>query len=595
MKDRPYCILVHGTFGAPADGIAKWYQPDPDEPGNFFNMLADTFRKIGYEHIVCLEGTLERLRDTLPPIQDASPQHFDCAILSFVWTGKNDHNDRVKAGEQLYQLLEDITKADPSARIYLVAHSHGGNVVLRALQHYTYRMAIGNLRYSDSLSYPGMIGERTMQVMTLLAGGKSEAFWRRMSSKKTNRIERVVFLGTPFIEKQWQNLSSSPSRILNLGWNATLDVLAAATIAYPLIVAYWLASAAHGSLRDLAISEPNWSLNPISWSWFGLGLFIGFLAMSFVLAAWSRVVEERRALPNVYFDSRPIRTRVRFPTQVHASPGFKSLVVHLGALDEALLALSSEPLVYGLLAPRVDSIFEAERETHLLVLGRTGNIGQSIRNLARRLTKWPRRGWSWALRLALRPGQALGRWYLKNSLVRVISSATTGFGTHEFFGARLIAKKSIDLPDFFEVTEWNATRAILDQRGSRSGASQTFESLIDRYIALESEQNLANSAKASMLWNAIVRGSDKDGSRGLEELRKRYEGYSNLAADGLPDGIRKVAVAIEYRLADMFMQLSHLFYCSSPKIVEGAVGFLTQGLVPGPEVDPNGDPQRAAE
>jgi hypothetical protein len=179
--------------------------------------------------------------------------------------------------------------------------------------------------------------------------------------------------------------------------------------------------------------------------------------------------------------------------------------------------------------------------------------------------------------------------------VRVISSATTGFGTHEFFGARLIAKKSIDLPDFFEVTEWNATRAILDQRGSRSGASQTFESLIDRYIALESEQNLANSAKASMLWNAIVRGSDKDGSRGLEELRKRYEGYSNLAADGLPDGIRKVAVAIEYRLADMFMQLSHLFYCSSPKIVEGAVGFLTQGLVPGPEVDPNGDPQRAAE
>ena len=40
------------------------------------------------------------------------------------------------AGECLAHLINALGKADPSARVHVIAHSHGGNVLLKAVSKY---------------------------------------------------------------------------------------------------------------------------------------------------------------------------------------------------------------------------------------------------------------------------------------------------------------------------------------------------------------------------------------------------------------------------------------------------------------------------
>lgn len=56
--------------------------------------------------------------------------------ITFCWTGANEHAARLQAAQDLYELIFDIVRIDPTARLYFVAHSHGGNVVLKAIQLY---------------------------------------------------------------------------------------------------------------------------------------------------------------------------------------------------------------------------------------------------------------------------------------------------------------------------------------------------------------------------------------------------------------------------------------------------------------------------
>ena len=51
----------------------------------------------------------------------------------FSWSGKNDHNERLKAGKDLADFIRKIRCLDSNEPINIVTHSHGGNVVLSAL------------------------------------------------------------------------------------------------------------------------------------------------------------------------------------------------------------------------------------------------------------------------------------------------------------------------------------------------------------------------------------------------------------------------------------------------------------------------------
>lgn len=55
-------------------------------------------------------------------------------IRVFDWLGANSPDVRLAAADRLNDFLEELRRQKPAARVYLIAHSHAGNVVLYAAQ-----------------------------------------------------------------------------------------------------------------------------------------------------------------------------------------------------------------------------------------------------------------------------------------------------------------------------------------------------------------------------------------------------------------------------------------------------------------------------
>ena len=55
-------------------------------------------------------------------------------LISFSWSGKNSHRARKIASDELADLLKNDAILHPDAKRTIVAHSHGGNIALRALR-----------------------------------------------------------------------------------------------------------------------------------------------------------------------------------------------------------------------------------------------------------------------------------------------------------------------------------------------------------------------------------------------------------------------------------------------------------------------------
>jgi hypothetical protein len=92
-KARPVVVLVHGTW----DQDAKWTADDSP---------------------LC-----SQLREHLAAVFERSP-----------WTGLNSHTDRLAAATDLRKRLQDIRSRNPGSPLFVVAHSHGGNIACYALQ-----------------------------------------------------------------------------------------------------------------------------------------------------------------------------------------------------------------------------------------------------------------------------------------------------------------------------------------------------------------------------------------------------------------------------------------------------------------------------
>jgi hypothetical protein len=56
------------------------------------------------------------------------------SIRAFIWSGANSHTARVRAGRDLAEFANKLCLTEGIQRIWCVAHSHGGNVVLYALR-----------------------------------------------------------------------------------------------------------------------------------------------------------------------------------------------------------------------------------------------------------------------------------------------------------------------------------------------------------------------------------------------------------------------------------------------------------------------------
>jgi len=86
-------IIIHGTWGADS----SWYTSQ----GDFFEALENTVK------------------------------NRNSSVVSFRWSGGCGHASRVKAAEDLAKLIKTYNS---DTTIYLIAHSHGGNVATLACQ-----------------------------------------------------------------------------------------------------------------------------------------------------------------------------------------------------------------------------------------------------------------------------------------------------------------------------------------------------------------------------------------------------------------------------------------------------------------------------
>lgn len=87
------CIIIHGTWAS----TTAWYRPQ----GDFFQ-------------------TLEK-----------SDNNKSIKFVSFTWSGANNNSARQEAGLQLAYLIDSY---DPATPIFIISHSHGGNVACIASQ-----------------------------------------------------------------------------------------------------------------------------------------------------------------------------------------------------------------------------------------------------------------------------------------------------------------------------------------------------------------------------------------------------------------------------------------------------------------------------
>jgi hypothetical protein len=111
---RRSIILVHGTWGR---GI---FPKMSDLRRRYFRGTKGWFEE-GSQFCAGLDAALK----------SAS---LDWPIRAFLWSGANSVHARDRAARDLSKLLREDLK-DPDATAVIIAHSHGGNVALRALQH----------------------------------------------------------------------------------------------------------------------------------------------------------------------------------------------------------------------------------------------------------------------------------------------------------------------------------------------------------------------------------------------------------------------------------------------------------------------------
>jgi hypothetical protein len=107
-------ILVHGTWGR---GI--------------FPKMSDLRRRYFRGTKRWFEDGSQFCVEVGAALKSAS---LDWPIRAFLWSGANSVHDRDRAARDLSKQLREDLK-DPDATAVIIAHSHGGNVALRALQH----------------------------------------------------------------------------------------------------------------------------------------------------------------------------------------------------------------------------------------------------------------------------------------------------------------------------------------------------------------------------------------------------------------------------------------------------------------------------
>ena len=405
---RHYLFLIHGTWGQDPQG---WYHPDVDD--GFARRLATR-----------LDGT---------PLEGALWRDVNV----FEWSGENSHEARKAAAEKLALLLLRMRQHRPfeNARFHFVAHSHGGNVLLAALQIYLARLPEALLnglefpkyitnhktaeefhhaankfeQYVGSRSGPRDVvnDERLIDELKQWGPSKAEArrnfligrpnFWgmnklylqialsllRLGTHGIGHGIASSVFLGTPFYYKRWR--TGFWSHAMDRGATALAEAALLAVASYVVLLA--------GAACLSWLSPVPWiGADPLRWP-LALQTLVGLSALAGAVAGVRRL--PGAADTNVYFDETMFHERQGSSplTEVGERHLFDALVVTAGYLDEAYAGLSAFPLMEQItprlldrmLAPTPWAFVPLQRAVGTVRLSPGQSLRLRIRSLGRRL------------------------------------------------------------------------------------------------------------------------------------------------------------------------------------------------------------------
>jgi len=576
QSENHYVIIVHGTFNSPVKGQPPlWYQPG----GAFAKKLQTELEKLNPE----FKGAVWR---GWPSGEEAEG---DQAFFSY-WSGANTHPARVEAGENLAKTMQKIWLKDPQARIHLVGHSHGGNVVLKALEAYgriltNYEAGFANWKEErKKAANQGQAAKKDDELDNIYArfeavAGMLSPDWGERplaDSPELHRIGRVVTLGTPFFLKRWRYSRT----MLNLrqGFTRTINLINWAVVGV-LIVLFFVGIACYlpillgsGALSAVGVA-PFVGFNPLAWEgwlgWFkwlaaiGGGGFILLMLYGLTIdPKWNRNPEDT----NYYFDqvnTEWLRTK--------DAPRIPALLVNAGALDEALMALSSQPLLEMLGRPSV----EAFTSLRLHSTNRPPEIGlphdpddvNIIQGLVNLLVNLRNIALSPFFFLVRRLFQRPATNWLMNTLRQVVVASATGLPPYEVDDANLEVRPITEVP-------------ALDDGGEIWDVS--------KYLAHHRNETISNTAidpeRYSFFWDANTREKRFAKSHIFSALQKQKETNPNLEKMlGNPE-FQRMCLAIEERLLEVIggVEVQHARYFQDEPIVRGVAQFIASGKRPEP-------------
>jgi hypothetical protein len=394
-------------------------------------------------------------------------------------------------------------------------------------------------------------------------------------------------MGTPFYSKQWV---LSPSRSVRF-----LSYLANNLVVFPALLAVtWLMMPPLGfAFYSLPVTAwnvltrfgegPYWA-NRIGWSisawpWWLIGLWVGIATLAFLRG----YLESRRINTNIYFRSNP-------------APGepLRCLTISAHLLDEALLALSAETIVYALLVPKIwDLIGMRRRSFHdLLSSSSTGqapigaeeaeNIAaykkysvlllRAILGLLYMVTvHW---WWRYVVRLLVAP-LAVGL------VMNVVMSTAYGLPPRELRRARIHVSSSLDLPGAFDVEEWSIGKEVLDESASSAPAPQSAEEISTRYKHLVDDTELKLKVKESVAckalfsWERVQSFMPEMYDRYLRSFSAEAKG-SALDRDKFQREVARMWFTLQERTKEVIgaVELNHSLYYANPRVIQRIADFL---------------------
>jgi hypothetical protein len=549
-----YIFLVHGTWGSSSDA---WYQSKNKGQG-FQEELILAIASHGVD-VAAIE------------------------LVPFEWSGKNTHAARTDGAMRLAETLLEYSERDARSIFHFVAHSHGGNVVLKALEIYINRRpsdlsaSIFDSRdipsiaqailddYSNGL-YPFPTEEKEIKVLLselqaqldLLKNRQQVKFRLRAtddsvwdSTRSTincllskiyrhiftlpqhHQIGSVVTLGTPFYEKTWVSNSFRDALHYALHLLSKLHPFVITGYFYT-VVAAW------------ALSLTPWIIwigfNPLEWQ--SHFLILLSLLVCFFLAVFTKA--DRIELPvdtNVYFDESSIPYYIRI---LGSNKLFSMLCIHSSYLDEAYCLLATYPTASRL----------AQRKHFNATRPKLWNYVQ--------------------------PTKDVGLWYetpfaKTQKILRLISRFIGGLVYMSAFPARLLAHNILNkyIDDFLQTR----VRAMIYglpveelQKNSDISVRPVFEKQYINTEGLDAARFLLSQApvddaskRYQFLWDE-------------EELMARFANSNAIDLLSEADrGQKMQLLALEERIQEYFgtIGVRHSMYTSNSKIIGRIAKFIT--------------------